>query len=84
MDCQTGKLFDYNYFLAEHGKESPKAQKLREEFDELKEHLAPVKNEDVKKVKRMSKVRRKNWMRNQPCPCGSGKKFKKCCWNKYS
>ena len=20
--------------------------------------------------------------RNQTCPCGSGKKFKKCCWNK--
>ncbi|HDK43534.1 MAG TPA: hypothetical protein ENG91_03150 [Desulfobacteraceae bacterium] len=18
--------------------------------------------------------------RNDPCPCGSGKKFKKCCW----
>ncbi len=18
--------------------------------------------------------------RNEPCPCGSGKKFKKCCW----
>ena len=21
--------------------------------------------------------------RNAPCPCGSGKKFKKCCWNKH-
>jgi len=21
--------------------------------------------------------------RNQPCPCGSGKKYKKCCWPKY-
>jgi uncharacterized protein YchJ len=20
--------------------------------------------------------------RNNPCPCGSGKKYKKCCWNK--
>ena len=24
----------------------------------------------------------KNSMRNQPCPCGSRKKFKKCCWSK--
>lgn len=24
---------------------------------------------------------RKNWMRNKPCICGSGKKFKKCCWS---
>ena len=23
--------------------------------------------------------RRGNVMRNEPCPCGSGKKFKKCC-----
>jgi hypothetical protein len=21
--------------------------------------------------------------RNDPCPCGSGKKFKKCCYEKY-
>ena len=27
---------------------------------------------------------RKNSMRNKPCPCGSGKKFKKCCWNKFN
>jgi len=27
---------------------------------------------------------RKNHMRNKPCPCGSGKKFKSCCWNKFS
>ena len=20
--------------------------------------------------------------RNEPCPCGSGKKYKKCCWKK--
>ena len=20
--------------------------------------------------------------RNQPCPCGSGKKYKRCCWDR--
>ena len=25
----------------------------------------------------------KGWMRNKPCLCGSGKKFKKCCLPKY-
>ncbi|MCD8503148.1 MAG: SEC-C domain-containing protein [Bacillaceae bacterium] len=25
-----------------------------------------------------------NANRNQPCPCGSGKKFKKCCLNKQN
>lgn len=23
----------------------------------------------------------KHTARNKPCPCNSGKKFKKCCWN---
>lgn len=32
-----------------------------------------------------NELQRKNWKtagRNSPCPCGSGKKFKKCCWHK--
>ena len=28
--------------------------------------------------------KKKNWMRNKQCPCGSGKKFKKCCSYKYT
>ena len=24
------------------------------------------------------------YQRNEPCPCGSGKKYKKCCINKIS
>ena len=27
-------------------------------------------------------VRQKSSMRNNPCFCGSGKKLKKCCWNR--
>jgi uncharacterized protein YecA (UPF0149 family) len=31
-------------------------------------------------VERIHKVRRSLKLgRNQPCPCGSGKKFKRCC-----
>jgi len=30
-----------------------------------------------------SKVSGKVTGRNDPCPCGSGKKYKKCCWPKY-
>jgi len=25
-----------------------------------------------------------NQLRNVPCLCGSGKKYKKCCWSKYN
>ncbi|MCP4607699.1 MAG: SEC-C domain-containing protein [Planctomycetes bacterium] len=53
-------------------------------LDDLGENEIPLKSEEAKKLKSMSKPRRKNWMRNQPCPCGSGKKTKKCCWTKMA
>jgi len=54
-------------------------QKLREFIGE--EFLAPkvdvaIRNPDTKEV-RAVKVGR-----NEPCPCGSGEKFKKCCFRK--
>lgn len=42
----------------------------------------PLTKEEGKVMKRMSMPRRKNKLRNIPCPCGSGKKFKKCCWSR--
>ena len=51
--------------------------------DELSS-LVALEEKEVPKLKRMNKLRRKNWMRNKPCPCKSGKKFKKCCWSKVS
>lgn len=33
-----------------------------------------IKNADVRKKKKIG--------RNEPCPCGSGKKFKRCCLGK--
>ena len=31
-------------------------------------------------IRLLSNGKRKNVMRNRPCICGSGKKFKQCCW----
>ena len=28
------------------------------------------------------RIKSRNSLRNKPCSCGSGIKFKKCCWNK--
>lgn len=28
------------------------------------------------------RIKHRNSLRNQPCPCGSKIKFKKCCWSK--
>ena len=36
-------------------------------------------NEDKSKVKKQTPKRVKKINRNEPCPCGSGKKYKQCC-----
>ena len=51
---------------------------------QLQDGLVPMTNDDLRETVNMNKTKRKNWMRNKPCICGSGKKFKKCCWYKYS
>ena len=35
----------------------------------------------MQEVRKLSSVRVTKVGRNEPCPCGSGKKYKKCCWN---
>lgn len=50
-----------------------KADKYEKEYMELSE---PPKPKQVIKSKKIG--------RNDPCPCGSGKKYKKCCLNKGS
>ena len=51
---------------------------------EERRRMVPIRDEELQTVVRMDRAERKNWMRNKPCPCGSGKKFKKCCWNKLT
>ena len=50
-------------------------------YDNLKDlqgdFVKAVADPTVKQIRVLPKVRR-----NDPCPCGSGKKAKKCCWNK--
>lgn len=58
---------------------------IKKKYPDVKTFLVPVKEEEEKPVKtrRILKKNRKGKMRNNPCPCKSGKKFKKCCWDKY-
>jgi len=46
--------------------------------------LIPLTDRQHEELKPLGAAQRKGFMRNQPCICGSGKKFKKCCWNKYA
>ena len=46
--------------------------------------LEPDKPEDIKDLEVLlnplkTKIAEKKVGRNEPCPCGSGKKYKKCC-----
>lgn len=46
---------------------------------ERKEVAKGVANEDLNKVKKAAPKRVNKIGRNDPCPCGSGKKYKQCC-----
>lgn len=63
-----------------------KVQKLiseseKEEFEEFKKYLESP--EVQHKIKAMTTPWRRAYRKvgmNEPCPCGSGKKYKKCCF----
>jgi len=54
---------------------------LYENQDSVQEPSDVVKK-DVKIENKVETIKQKKIGRNQPCPCGSGKKYKKCCLNK--
>jgi len=45
--------------------------------------LMSARVEEKKEKKPQTQVFSQKIGRNDPCPCGSGKKYKKCCWPKY-
>jgi len=50
--------------------------------NEIIKRIAKEERRFLKKMKippTKQQLRRKRVGRNDPCPCGSGKKFKKCC-----
>ncbi|MGB5159225.1 MAG: SEC-C metal-binding domain-containing protein [Desulfobacterales bacterium] len=60
-------------------KREKELNKLAKNYREMKELEALEDGENIIPFKRDTpKVGR-----NEPCPCGSGKKYKKCCLNKF-
>ncbi|KKN08797.1 hypothetical protein LCGC14_1052990 [marine sediment metagenome] len=63
---------------------------MKAKFLPIKEQLMTIKQKETMQVSKFDsrsalgkiRVQHRNSMRNKPCPCGSGTKFKKCCWNK--
>ena len=71
MNPDTGEIREVN------------REELEQWESEEGRRMIPLNKKQVNTLEGMPPNRRKNSMRNQPCPCGSGKKFKKCCWSIY-
>jgi hypothetical protein len=52
-------------------------------IDQRRKDLLNKKIEEHKELKREYKEKFSNTDRNETCPCGSGKKYKKCCLNRF-
>lgn len=47
---------------------------------DMKARKVALSKDEAEELAPMQRSQRKGYMRNQPCPCGSGKKFKNCHW----
>lgn len=52
---------------------------LKKRYKEMKETGKSVLQRDSEKNSNIIKLPEEKPKRNDPCPCGSGKKYKKCC-----
>ena len=93
MDCTTGKIY---HGSAEELAAAEEALKM--EVDQvvrgrerkflpldqaLSKELLPLNQALSKELLPLNRRQRKSCMRNKPCVCGSGVKFKRCCWAQY-
>ena len=68
MDTRTRKIFSTQMMAAICGATIPPEELAH--FREMK--LSPTLKQMARRPPRVG--------RNEPCPCGSGKKFKRCCY----
>jgi Mlc titration factor MtfA (ptsG expression regulator) len=59
-------------------------QLLQKNHPRLYELLSKAFQQDTANTLKTSRGPKTELQRNDPCPCGSGKKFKKCCMNKVA
>ena len=85
MDCRTGEI--HNIELEQefmHDRYSENRAALEQAFkDQTNKQMLALTKEEADELEPLPKKVRKNKMRNKPCVCGSGIKFKKCCWGNY-
>ena len=84
MDIRDGSIIDKKE-LEEIKKEDANAEKFLKEISEQDMTAKQLKKKKVSKydnrspLGKLRKTEIEKIGRNEPCPCDSGKKFKKCC-----
>ena len=85
MNSETGRIMPLTEMASLSGTEKAKCFPVDEATMTLKQKLEmQVSPYDSKSTLGKLRVKHKNSKRNKPCFCGSGKKFKKCCWSKVA
>jgi len=79
--------------LRAYGQQDPLVEYKKESLTLFKKMIEQIENSLYQTLKDFSLEKEKAQIeiefvekkvgRNDPCPCGSGKKYKKCCWPKY-
>lgn len=84
MDAGTGEIYKIDLGDdAENHKQAFLDAIARAETEYGRKQI-PLSEQQYNELTPMKKKARLGTMRNKPCVCGSGIKFKKCCWNKYT
>ena len=86
MDTRTGRIFtpEEMKVITEHLEKQGETSRaeLENVFRKIQRQDWPKKKSDLVAMKippTTAQLKRKKVGRNEPCPCGSGTKFKRCC-----
>ena len=83
MNSETGQLMSMKEMLKLDAIDQSKYVSIEEAAMTLKQKQEKqVSVFDNRSELGKLRIKHRNSLRNKPCPCGSGHKFKKCCWNK--
>lgn len=86
MNTETGRILtakEMEQIINKDMTEAAKCVPIEEAMMTLKQkETMQVSKNDGRSVLGKIRIKHRNSLRNKPCPCGSGIKFKKCCWDK--
>ena len=83
MNTETGKIITAEELAMMDAISQTKCVPITEQMMTARQkQTRQVSKYDGRSVLGRYRFRHEKRLRNKPCPCGSGVKFKKCCWNK--